>query len=63
MGATDKVLTSFDDIIQGKELSGLTGSGCYSHYTSFEGSDSFFKYIRSGVHDTGVDVSKFLQGK
>ena len=44
-------------------LRGMTASGRQSADAALEIGDALLEHVGGGVHDPGVDVAEFLQGK
>ena len=61
VGSRDDIVSDFSNVGDGKELSCLTRGSSDGMDTTLESGDSLFKSIGGGVHDTGVDVTEFLE--
>jgi len=57
----DDVVPRVGDVLDGVGHGSRSGRQCQGGYPPFEGGDAPLKYIRRGVHDTGVDVAGFSQ--
>ena len=57
------MVTGADKGEDGLGLGGMPGGDGQGTHTAFEAGDALLKDIVGGVHDAGVDVAKFLEGK
>jgi len=59
----DNVITSVSEGRNGHELRGLARGGSNGSNTTFQGSNSLFEDIYSGVHNATVDITELLEAE